>query len=116
MRIFNQSRQTVIAARATIADRMGSRMKGLLGRISLERDEALVITRCRSIHMFFMKFSIDAIFIDRNGCVVGLVRNIRPFQVSPCFFKADSVIECCPGVIDQTLTQINDRIILESGI
>jgi len=85
-------------------------MTGLLKRASLRPEEALVITRCQSIHMFFMRFAIDAIFVDRDHSVVGLVQNIKPFRLSPIFFKASSVIEVPPGVIVQSRTAIGDQI------
>lgn len=113
MKIINQTKETEIAKDGRIADTLFSRMKGLLGRDHLDSGEALLITRCQSIHMFFMKFAIDAIFIDRNHCVVGLVRRIKPFRLSACFFKAVSVIECSAGTIEATHTEIGDKISLE---
>ena len=76
-------------------------MKGLLGREALLEGEALVITRCNSIHMFFMRFSIDVVFVDVKWQVVGLVRGIRPFALSPIFWKAVAAIELPAGSIDR---------------
>lgn len=52
------------------------RMKGLLGRCSLNAGEGLHIKPCSSIHTIGMRFAIDAVFLDRRGCVVRVVRNI----------------------------------------
>src|SRR3989338_6279649 len=63
MRIINKTKNTVIAEQAAMADTVLSLLKGLLGRDSINPGEALIITQCRSIHMFFMKFGIDVIFV-----------------------------------------------------
>ncbi|MBF0523290.1 MAG: DUF192 domain-containing protein [Candidatus Omnitrophica bacterium] len=110
MKIFNKTRGTIIAAYGDMADTPLSRMTGLLNRTSLAKDSGLVITACQSIHMFFMKFAIDAIFVDKNNVVVGLVHNIKPFQLSPIFFKASYVIEVPVQTIAQTKTAVGDEI------
>lgn len=88
-------------------------MVGLLSKKDLKKDEALVISRCQSIHMFFMRFAIDVIFADRNCKVVGIVRNIRPFQLSPIFFKSFFAIELRPGTIEETKTSLGDQLIFQ---
>ncbi|MCK5259725.1 MAG: DUF192 domain-containing protein [Candidatus Omnitrophica bacterium] len=93
-----------------MADTFFSRMVGLLDRTSLLKDEALIITRCQSIHMFFMRFAIDAIFVGQNDCVVGIVKGIKPFRLSPIFFRSSYVIETPEGIIVQTETSLGDRI------
>ena len=41
-------------------------MRGLLGRDGLEPGDGLLITKTGSIHMFFMRFAIDAVFLDKE--------------------------------------------------
>jgi uncharacterized membrane protein (UPF0127 family) len=85
-------------------------MKGLLGRKDFPQGEALVITRCQSIHMFFMNFPIDVVFCDRQNKVVGLCQEIKPFYLSPIFFKASYAIELPAGTIASTKTQLGDQL------
>ena len=108
--ISNITRNTIIASRVTVAQDPWSRMKGLLGAGNFPRGEALVITRCQSIHMFFMKFPIDVIFCDRDGKVVGLCKEIKPFYLSPIFFKSSHAIELPVGTIIASQTQVGDVI------
>ena len=70
----------IFGIRAVVASRFFQRAKGLIGRSSLPPGEGLLIERCNAIHTFFMKFPIDAIFLDRRGRVVKTVRNIRPWR------------------------------------
>lgn len=114
MLIQNLSRQTILASQARLADTPLSRLKGLLGRAALHPSEGLIITHCRSIHMFFMQFAIDVVFADRGRRVVGLVSNIRPFGLSPYFFRAFYAIELPAGTISKTATQKGDQLAFES--
>ncbi len=110
MILRNITQQTVLATRAARADTPASRLKGLLGRGSIDPDEALVISDCRSIHMMFMRFAIDVVFTDRNGTVVGCVERIPPFRLSPYFWRAFFAIELPPGRIAESRTRRGDRI------
>ena len=108
--IVNLTRNTVIASHVKIAQDPLSRMKGLLGTGDFPKGQALIITRCQSIHMFFMKFPIDVIFCDRENKVIGLCAGIKPFALSPVFFKAAYAIELPSGSIADSKTQIGDRV------
>jgi len=102
-----------LAEDAALADTFLSRMVGLLRHKELPRGKALIITRCNSIHMWFMRFAIDVVFVDKKNIVVGLVRGIRPFRLSPIFFRAASAIELSEGSIDRSQTRQGDRIIFQ---
>ncbi len=99
--VVNSSTNTTIADKVILADTFLSRLTGLLGRKHLSPGEGLIITACKSIHMVFMKFAIDVVFLDKNNRVVGLVENIKPFQFSPVFFKANCAVELPSGSIAQ---------------
>jgi uncharacterized membrane protein (UPF0127 family) len=87
---------TVVCERCRVADTAWSRMKGLLGRKELPPDEGILIRPCNSIHMFFMRFAIDAIFLDRDGAVVKIAANVRPWRVAAAR-RARSVLELAAG-------------------
>jgi uncharacterized membrane protein (UPF0127 family) len=110
LRIINHTQNTVLADRAALADTFLSRLRGLLGRTSLPDGEALIITRCNSIHMFFMHFPIDVVFIDKKDIVVGLLEKFPPNSISPLFWRSFMAIELSAGRIALTKTRINDKI------
>lgn len=91
-----------------MADSFFSRLVGLLDRKEILPGEALIITHCQQIHMFFMKFPIDVIFVDRSDIVVGLVENISPFSMSPMFLQAHRAIELPAGAISYSRTSLGD--------
>jgi uncharacterized membrane protein (UPF0127 family) len=108
--IVNVTRSTSIASHVETARDPWQRMKGLLGTSHFPQGQALVITHCQSIHMFFMKFPIDVIFCDSQDKAVGLCANIKPFGLSPIFFKASYAIELPSGSIASSQTQVGDQI------
>ena len=57
------------------------RMRGLLGRSSLTCGTGIWLQPCNSIHMFFMGFAIDALFLDRGLRVVRVVEHLAPWSL-----------------------------------
>jgi len=94
---FNVSRNAVVASQVSQADTPRTRSRGLLGRNSLGRSEGLWIVPCPMIHTFFMKFAIDAVFLDSNFGVVRVLENLKPWRLSPWVFRAHSVLELAAG-------------------
>jgi uncharacterized membrane protein (UPF0127 family) len=81
VRIENVTRGTTVADRVLVARSMRDRTVGLLGRDSLAADEGLWIERSPSIHMFFMRFAIDAVFLDADRRVTKVVPDLKPWRV-----------------------------------
>ena len=102
----------VVCERCEIADTAWTRAKGLLGRRALPAGEGLLIRPCSSIHMFFMLFAIDALFVDREMRVVGVAANLRPWKVAwrP---RAHAVIELAAGEAERRGVQVGDSLVLE---
>jgi uncharacterized protein len=57
-------------------------MKGLLGRRGLDDGEGLLIRPTSSIHMFFMRFPIDAVFLDRELRILKIVPDLKPWRIA----------------------------------
>jgi uncharacterized protein len=57
-------------------------MRGLLGRASLAPDEGMLFRPAGSIHMFCMRFAIDAVFCDRDLVVLDVVRGLKPWRMA----------------------------------
>lgn len=114
MNAFNQTRTTIIANRVERAHTSLKRMKGLLGKTSMEKDYGLWISPCKSIHTFFMNFPIDVIFLSPNNQVVNLIHSIKPFRLSKWVGSAKSVLELSSGAIEESGTQIGDQVIFRT--
>ena len=109
MKVFNITRQTLLASSVDVASSSSERRKGLLGRDSLAPREGLWIVPCESIHTFFMKFSIDIIYLDRSMRVRKVRSNVPPWRLSACP-TAHSVIELASGSIKASQTKPGDQL------
>ena len=72
----------VVCDRCVVAASPFSRMKGLLGRSELRPGEGLLLRPASAIHTFFMRFPIDAVFLDRDWRVVGIEGDIAPWRTA----------------------------------
>ena len=102
----------IVCGRCVVADSALSRMRGLLGRRRLERGEGLLLRPAGSIHTAFMRFSIDALFLDRDGVVVRIVAELGPWRTAAAR-RARAVIELPAGECALSGVRIGDRLALE---
>ncbi len=110
LRVTNVTRGKILADRAGEARTFRARLVGLMGRKELRMGGGLHIVPCNSIHMFFMRFPIDALFLDRDGTVVRLFPALAPWRVTSLYPQAHSVLELPAGVAAASGTQEGDRL------
>ena len=111
MLVQNETRHSVLAELADVADTSAKRRKGLLGRDSLPTGHGLWIVPCESVHTCGMRFPIDVLYLDRKKRVRKLRRAMPPWRLSLCL-SAHSVLELPAGTIEQTKTQPGDQLVL----
>jgi hypothetical protein len=80
--VINKMTDNVLASPVYCASTYWQRMKGLLGRDAMDETEGLYIPRCSSIHTFFMKFSIDIVFVDKTGKVKKVINTLKPYRLA----------------------------------
>jgi uncharacterized protein len=90
--------QTVLA-RAVVAETAWTRMVGLLGRPGLGDGEGLVLRPCSSVHTWFMRFTIDVLFLDRDLVVLRAVDSLRPFRLAWGGWQAALAVELPAGTL-----------------
>lgn len=110
MRVINATKEREIAGVVIIADSALKRLKGLLGKKTIEEGHALWLKPCKGIHTMGMKFSIDAIFLDKRNAVVAVRRNLLPNRMTRLYLRAASVIELPAGELSATNTEVGDVI------
>ena len=106
---FNLTRGREIASRVVRAGDLGSRSRGLLGRTAMDPEEGLWIVPCPMIHTFFMRFPIDAVFLDRGLSVVRVIEDLKPWRLSPWVWRARSVLELAGGKLRGSV-RVGDRL------
>ncbi len=110
MKVINLKNNAVLADKAKIADNFFKRLIGLLNRNGLQEGEGLILRPSNSIHTCFMRFTIDALFLDKNNQVIAVLSALKPFRLSPIYFNALLTIELPSGVIEKSLTKTGDTI------
>jgi uncharacterized membrane protein (UPF0127 family) len=94
-----RSGEQVVCEECLVADRPLARMRGLLGRTSLPPGEGVLLRPAGSIHTFFMRFPIDAVFVDRDGVVLGVENELKPWRTARRR-GAHAVLELAAGEAD----------------
>ena len=107
--VRNQTRNTVLADAAEVADTSAKRRVGLLKHDHLEPGQGLWIVPCESVHSFFMKFAIDLVYLDRKKKVRKVRHSMAPWRLSACL-AAHSILELPAGAVAASGTQKGDQL------
>lgn len=110
MIVKNETKGTILAQNISVANNFIKRFSGLMFKENLPPGTGLLIDPCNSIHMFFMRFPLDVVFIDEDQNVVHLIENILPWKCSKIIWKSHSVLELPIGTIRNTFTKIGDKL------
>jgi uncharacterized membrane protein (UPF0127 family) len=122
MRARNLTRSADLAARLEVADGWWARFMGLMGRDTLADGAGLWLTG-NGIHMMFMRFPIDAVFVGKasgpdetaNRPVLSVHPGLRPWTgLVPMIRGAEGVLELPVGTIERTGTAVGDTVVLET--
>lgn len=99
MKCIVKESAVVLAEQVEEARSFKSRLLGLMFRPSMPPASGLWLEPCSQIHMFFMQFAIDVIFIDKNGLIIGVLENFKPWRISPIFWGARGALELPAGTV-----------------
>ncbi|MEO7000707.1 MAG: DUF192 domain-containing protein [Ktedonobacterales bacterium] len=83
VRVVNETNGETLAAHAAVAESFWARFVGLQGRHELPSGSGLVLLPTSSIHTFFMRLPIDAVFVAEDGRVVRVGRRLLPWRIGP---------------------------------
>ena len=99
----------VVCERCLVADRPLARMRGLLGRKTLPAGEGILLRPASSVHMFFMAFAIDVVWLDRDLQVLGVTPELRPWRTAGRR-GARSALELVAGECERRSLVAGDRL------
>lgn len=104
----------VLADRVKHADTFMSRLRGLMFTSPLQQGEGLLIEPCTSIHMMFMRYPIDAIFLDKDNRVVACYDVLPPWWgISGWHRNAAKVLELPAGVCGKLGVKVGEMLDIE---
>ena len=110
MKLIDITANIIISTKVEIANTFFKRFLGLMGRKNMEREEALVIKPCNNVHMFFMRFAIDVVFVDRDDKICYIQENLKPGQISKYVFDAIYVVELPVDSVKEKNIKIGDKL------
>lgn len=114
-RLINITREQIVVEHLDLADTWWTRFRGLMMRRALPPDAGLLIEPCTSIHMMWMRFPIDAIWLDSERRVAKVSRGIPPWIGLARGDKGShAVVELPRGAADSV--QPGDQLAIEAHI
>lgn len=110
--VFNKTRETFLSLTVTRADTHLTRLRGLLGRVTLKSDEGLWTVPSQGIHTAFLLFPIDLLYLDAGNRVVYLMENVGTFRITPIRRDSESVLQFRTRTIFSSDTQVGDQLVI----
>ena len=114
----NLTRGTALCTSLEVAESFGGRFMGLMGRPELAPGAGLWLRPASSIHMLFMRFPIDAVFLAKPGeggarRVVAVRVGLRPWTGVVWWARgADGCLELPAGIVATSGTVVGDVVVL----
>lgn len=102
----------VVCARCTVANSPWRRLRGLMGRRSLDAGEGLLLRPSSSVHTCFMRFPIDIVFLDRDLTVLDIAPAVRPWRARGKR-GARAVLELGAGEADRLAIRAGEQFTLD---
>jgi len=113
MRILNADTGRWVCHQARWARSWWARTRGLIGAPALQEGQGLLIDRCDGVHMFFMRYAIDVIFLDEAGQVVALRENLRPWRMTRLYRRARRALELPVGAVAAAGVEVGHQLRIE---
>lgn len=114
IKVTNTRDESLIADRVKVADSFWQRFRGMMLTTEPAEGEGLLLSPCNSIHMMFMLYPIDAIFLDASLKIKALYEKLPPwFGMSRIHKDVNSVLELKSGTINKTGVRIDDVLRME---
>ncbi|HAP31973.1 MAG TPA: DUF192 domain-containing protein [Firmicutes bacterium] len=111
--IFNDHTGCCLARQARLADTFSRRLRGLLGKRSLEQGrDGLLLSPCCAVHTLGMLFPIDLLFLSQTWKVLRTIPSFPPARLSPHVKDACHVLELPQGMIAATGTKRGHHLII----
>lgn len=110
--LFRAGKGLTLPIKIVCYDTFWRRFSGLMFRFKPIVDEAILIQPCNSIHMFFMFFAIDVVFVNESGVIVFCKEDVRPWTAIFSVKYAKSALELPVGTISKYGFQIGDKLIV----
>lgn len=113
MKLVKSNNNEVICDNLLIADSFFRRFKGLMFTKNLPYYQGLYIKPCNSIHTFFMNYSIDVLYVDKNHKILAINEEFEPGRIGPYVKGAKAVIELPAGKVKERELNVGQALLIE---
>ncbi len=113
IRVRNVDREVSLGERILVADRWWPRLRGLIGRPEPQAGEGLLISPSQGVHMYWMKYPIDVVLLDKERRVVAAYADLQPRGRTKMHWNAACALELPAGTLAKTGTAVGDRVAWE---
>lgn len=100
----------VIASSVEMGDCFFKRLVGLTSHKTMDTDEGILLKPCSQIHTYSMSFSIDALFLKKDGEILHIEHNLSPNRISKYIKDAYSVLELKGNTAAEKKLEVGDHI------
>ncbi|MBS4197904.1 DUF192 domain-containing protein [Lederbergia citri] len=108
MTLVNVTLNQVISKNITQANSFFSRLKGLM--FSKKEKKSIWIKPCRSIHTFFMNYSIDVLYLDKENRIAAIDQDLKPGKLGTYYPGVESVVELPSGTVEKTRVSVGHEV------
>ena len=113
IRVRNLTRGTIVAERCRVARGLPERVLGLHLVPQLKAGEGLLLRGANSIDTTFMKYVMDAVFVDGERRVTKVVGRMKPWRIVPLARGAKDCVELPAGAAEASGTHVGDQLAFE---
>jgi len=111
MRVVNTRFDSELGTQIAMGDRWFVRLRGMLGRPEPKPGEGLLLTPCRSVHMYGMRYPLDVAFLDPSGRVVAIYPSLGAGHRTRWHGNASHALELRSGTLESSGTTVGDVLI-----
>ena len=105
MKVRIKYNEKTLSPNIMVADNMISRLVGLMFRKEIKGADGLLLDPCNSIHTFFMRYSLDIVFIGKGNKVVKIIRDLKPWRMTWIYFRSHKTLEVPAGKLPLDLKE-----------
>lgn len=97
MKVQIRYKNKILSDNIRVADTPATRIIGLMFKKKISGADGLLLDPCNSIHTFFMRYSLDVVFLSKTNVVIKVIRNLKPWRMTFIYFKARKTLELPAG-------------------
>ena len=109
----------VLANRVKLADTFWRRFRGLMFRREFHRGQALLFNLKKpgryGVHMFFVRFPIDLLYLNSNFSVIEVRSALCPWRIHRPKVKASYIVELPAGTISRARIKLEHKLTLRKA-